>query len=187
MIASRIMRNLLIDALVSVVVVTAGFGIFNHFTAEARVDKLLRSGVVELTATELISHVKAEKIRAYWFGPKPGYRYTIICKDRNEIIVTYLPQGVSLNHPDRLDLTVETYSNTLKKELPAYSSILTDRDDYITADGTVGTRETSSPHLVRFSLPVTGKIVEVQYPSASGMYDVYVAGDGLRLISETQS
>lgn len=180
-------RNLLIDALISVLLVTFGFGIFNHFTAAAKVGNLLRSGGIAMTEGELINHVRAEKITAYWFGPKPGYKYTIICKDKSEIIVTYLPQGVNLNHPDRLDLTVETYSNTLKKELPANSSILTDRDDFITADGTAGTRQSASPHIVRFSLPDTGKIVEVQSPSTSGMYDVYVAGDGLKLISEAKS
>ena len=70
--------------------------------------ELLRSGVI-MTSDELIKHVRDEKIAVFWLGPLPGYKYTIICKDQREIIVSYIPKGVSLNHPDRFNLTVETY------------------------------------------------------------------------------
>ncbi len=180
-------RNIFLDALISSVLVLFGFGVFNHFTESARIDELMRSGAVAMTSTELIKHVKDEKIAAYWLGPKPGYKYSIICKDRSEIIVTYLPQGVSVNHPDRFNLTVETYSKTLTREQPARSNISTDRDDFMTSDGTVGATDSSRPQIVTFSMPDTGKIVEVQYPSTKRIYDVYEDGERLKLISESKS
>jgi len=180
-------RNIFIDALISIVLVLTGFGVFNHVTERARLDELLRSGGVVMTSDELIKHVEAEKITAYWLGPKPGYNYTIICKDRQEIIVTYLPQGVSLNHPDRFNLTIETYSKSLVREQHGRSTISTDRDDFVASDGTVGSRDASRPQIVRFTMPDTGKIVEVQYPSTKRIYDVYVDGESLRPISEVKA
>lgn len=177
-------RNIFIDALISSVLVIIGFGFVNQITEQSRIDELLRSGAVAMTSNELIKHVKDEKITAYWLGPKQGYKYSIICKDRSEIIVTYLPQGVSVNHPDRFNLTVETYSKILTREQPARSNISTDRDDFVASDGTVGSMDSSRPQIAHFSIPETGKVVEVQYPSTKRIYDVYTDGEELRLISE---
>lgn len=179
-------RNIFIDALLSSALVLIGFGLANHITEGTRADELMRSGAVAMTSTELIKHVKDEKIVAYWLGPKPGYKYTIICRDRSEIIVTYLPQGVSVNHPDRFNLTVETYSKALTREQPGRSNLSTDRDDFVASDGTVGSTDSSRPHIVKFSIPSTDKVVEVQYPSTKRIYDVYVDGELLTLISETK-
>lgn len=184
---NQVKRNLSIDALISILLVLTGFGIFNHVTARARLDELMRSGGVVMSSDQLIKHVKSEKIAAYWLGPKPGYRYTIICKDRREIIVTYLPQGVSLNHPDRFNLTVETYSPSLQNEQPGLSNISSDRDDFVTADGTVVDRDSARPKMVRFSMPETGKLVEVQFPSTARIYQAYVDREIPNLISEVKS
>lgn len=183
----RFKRNIAIDALISILLVLTGFGIFNHVTERARLDELMRSGGVVMSSDQLIKHVKSEKIAAYWLGPKPGYRYTIICKDRREIIVTYLPQGVSLNHPDRFNLTVETYSPSLQNEQPGQSNISSDRDDFVTADGTVVDRDSVHPKMVRFSMPETGKLVEVQFPSTARIYQAYVDREIPNLISEVKS
>lgn len=138
------------------------------------------------TSSELIKHVRSEKIAAYWFGPVPGYRYTIIDKNRHEIIVTYLPQGVSLHHSDMFNLTIETESKILGSDYPAMSDIVSDKDDFVTSRGVVGTVYSSAPQRVRFSIPSTDKIVEVQYPLTKRIYDVYVDGERLKLISETK-
>lgn len=177
-------RNILIDAIISSGLVLIGFTAMDHFTEHARLDALMRSGGVVMTSDELIRHVTSEKIAAYWLGPVPGYKYTIICKDRQEIIITYLPQGVSLNHPDRFNLTIETYSKKLKSEQPARSNISSDRDDFIASDGTIGTTYSQMPQRVTFAMPNSGKSVEVQYPSPKRIYDVYVDGQRLKLISE---
>ena len=119
-------------------------------------------------------------------GPLEGYKYAIICKDRKEIIVTYLPQGVSLNHPDRFNLTVETYVKSLGSEERGVSNLSTDRDDFVTSDGTVGTVYSPKPQLVTFAVSGTNKVVEVQYPDNKRIYDVYVDAERLKLISETK-
>jgi hypothetical protein len=180
-------RMLLLDALISIVVVLVGFNAINHFRQGNRHDVLLRSGAVTMTSDELIKHVKNEKIAAYWLGPLRGYKYAIICKDRKEIIVTYLPQGVSLNHPDRFNLTVETYARSLTSEKRGVSNLSSDRDDFVASDGTVGTVYSPKPQLVTFAVPGTDKTVEVQYPDARRIYDVYVDAERLTFISETKS
>lgn len=176
----------MIDALISSALVLVGFEAINQASHQARFDALMRSGGVVMTSDELIKHVKSEKITAYWLGAMPGYKYTIISKDRREIIVTYVPQGVSLNHPDRYDLTIETYSKTLGSEQPAMSNIYSDRDDFVASDGTVGTLYSSSPQRASFSIPGDDRVVEVQYPSTRRIYDVYVDGERLKRISESK-
>ncbi len=148
---------------------------------------LLRSGVIAMTSDELIEHAKDEKIAVYWLGPLPGYKYTIICKDRREIIVSYIPEGVSLNHPDRYNLTVETYDKSLASEEEGLSSLATDRDDFVASDGTVGRIYSPRPQKATFAIPGTHKVVEIQYPDSQRIYDVYRDAESLRLISETKS
>jgi hypothetical protein len=177
-------RNIFIDAVISTVVVITGFGVINQVSDHARVDALMRSGGVALSSVELINHVEKEGIKAYWFGPIPGYKYTIICTDRKEIIVSYVPQGVSLNHPDRFNLTVETYSNTLSGESAALSNLSTDKDDFTTSDGTEATVYAERPKRVTYAIPSTDKYVEVQYPSSKRIYDVYQDSEKLKLISK---
>ncbi len=147
----------------------------------------MRWGAISMTSDELIKHVKSEKIPAYWLGPRPGYKYTIISRDRKEIIVTYVPQGVSLHLPDRFNLTVETYAKSLASEEKGMSNLSSDRDDFVASDGMVGTVYSSKPQMVTFAVPSTGKIVEVQYPKPKGIYDVYVDAENLSLVSESKA
>lgn len=179
-------RNILIDAVISCVLVLVGYGAINQYALAAPRDLLLRSGAVTMTSDELIKHVRDEKIAVYWLGPLPGYKYTIICTDRREIIVTYIPDGVSLDHPDRFNLTVETYASSLASEEKAVSSLSTDRDDFVASDGTVGTVYSSKPQMGTFAMPGTGKTVEIHYPDVKRIYDVYLDAEQLRLISEVK-
>jgi hypothetical protein len=100
--------------------------------------------------------------------------------------VSYIPEGVSLNHPDRFNLTVETYDTSLASEGRGMSSLFTDRDDFVASDGTVGTVNSPKPQMVTLAVPGTKKVVEVQYPDAQRIYDVYFDAEHLRLISESK-
>lgn len=179
-------RNIVIDALISSVIVLAGSEAIFLSAERAKAETFTQSGAITMTADELIKHVKHEKIAVYWFGPLPGYKYTIICKDRKEIIVTYIPQGVSLNLPDRFNLTVETYANSLQNEKKGIANLFSDRDDFTASNGTVGTTYSAKPLMVTFNMPGTDKVVEVHYPESKRIYDVYVDAEYLRLISETK-
>jgi hypothetical protein len=183
----HIKRNILLDALISTVVVIVGFGFVNGFGGGARADELMRSGGVVLSSDELAQHVKSQGIAAYWFGPIEGYKYTIICTNRNEIIITYLPQGVSVNHPDRYNLTIETYASNLVREQKNFSNASSDKDDFLASNGTFGTTDLSYPQRVQFSIANSGKIVEVQYPSVRRLGDLHVDAQRLQLISGPKS
>lgn len=177
-------RNILVDAVISCLLVVILFGEINHVSEHARNQSLLKSGAIAMTTGELINHVKSEGIDAYWIGPLPGYKYTIIYTNRKEIILSYVPQGVSINHPDRYNLTIETFSSTLKSEVPALSNLSSDKDDFITSSGTVISTFADRPQLARFSILGADKYVEVQYPSNKMAYDLYKTGNRLKLISE---
>jgi len=179
-------RNILVDAAISSLVVVILFGEINHVSENARNQALLKSGAIAMTTGELINHVKSEGIDAYWLGPLPGYKYTIICTNRKEIILSYVPQGVNLNSPDRYNLTIETYTNTLNSEVPAFSNLSSDKDDFVTANGTVVSTFADRPQLARFTILGTDKYVEVQYPSNKIGFDLYKTGNRLKPISELQ-
>lgn len=178
-------RNIFVDAVVSCLLVIILFGEINHVSEQARLQNLMKSGAIAMTANQLVNHVKSQSLDAYWIGPLPGYKYTIICTDRKEIIVSYVPQGVSLNNPDRFNLVIETFSSTLRSEVPALSNLSSDKDDFITASGTVVSTFADRPQLARFSILGADKYVEVQYPSNKIAYDLYKTGNRLKLISES--
>lgn len=178
-------RNIAVDAVVSCLLVVILFGEINHVSENARLQTLMRSGAVAMTADELVSHVKSASLEAYWFGPISGYKYTIIYVDRKEIIVSYVPQGVSLNAPDRYNLAVETYSKSLTSELPGKSKLATDKDDFLTSSGAVSSIYSDHPQTVKYAVPRTDKYVEVQYPSHTSIFDVYKGEGRLKLISES--
>jgi hypothetical protein len=177
-------RSILFDALASILLVVAVFAFVNRSPDTARANALMHLGGVEMSSEQLVEHVKSEGIAVYWFGPLKGYKYTIIDMDHQEVIVTYLPKSVSLNHPDRYNLTVETYANTLESEKGALSNIVSDKDDFVASNGTIATADLSYPQRVKFFIPNSGKIVEVQYPTNRRGDDVIVDAQRLQLISE---
>ncbi len=178
-------RNLLVDAVVSSLLVVILFAEINHVSESTRFENLKRSGAMAMTADELVSHVNSVGLDVYWLGPIAGFKYTIICTDRKEIIVSYVPQGVSLNAPDRFNLTVETYSKSLTSESPGKSNLSSDKDDFLTSNGAVSSIYSDHPQTVRYAVPRTDKYVEVQYPSNTSIFDVYKGEGRLKLISES--
>ena len=178
-------RNIAVDAVVSCLLVIILFGEINHVSENSRLQTLLRSGAIAMSTEQLVDHVKSQGFDAYWFGPIAGYKYTIICTNRNEIIVSYVPQGVSLNTPDRYNLTVETYSKSISSETPSKSNVSSDKDDFLTSNGAVSSIYSDHPQIVQYAVPQTDKYVEVQYPSNTSIFDVYKGQGLLKLISES--
>ncbi len=178
-------RNIAVDAIVSCLLVVILFGEINHVSENSRLQTLMRSGAIAMTAHQLVNHVKSASVDAYWFGPISGYKYTIIYVNPKEIIVSYVPQGVSLNTPDRYNLTVETYSKSASNELPGKSNVSTDKDDFLTSSGAISSIYSDHPQTVKYVVPRSDKYVEVQYPSNTSIFDVYKGEGRLKLISES--
>lgn len=129
--------------------------------------------------------MKSASVSAYWLGPISGYKYTLIYFDRKEIIVLYVPQGVSLNAPDRFNLTVETFSKLNSSEMPFISNLASDKDDFLTSNGAVSSIYSDHPQTVRYAVHNASQYVEVQYPSNTSIFDVYKGDARLKLISES--
>lgn len=177
-------RNCLFIALLSTVIVVLAFESVSQLSEGTRMEALRNSGGIAMTSGELVHHVRNEKIVAYWLGPITGYKYSIICKDRREIIVTYIPRGVSLNHPDRFNLTIETYSKSLLSESSKFSTVTSDRDDFLASNGTTASIYSERPVMVTFGITSTDSRVEVQYPSGARIHDMYADAERLTLISK---
>ena len=70
-----------------------------------------KSGALTLTAAELVSVVKKEKLVAYWLGPISGSKYTLVATDNGVVTITYLSGGKGLENPFQNNLVFETVSN----------------------------------------------------------------------------
>jgi hypothetical protein len=179
-------RNISIDAFISIFVVMVAFHFLNLSSERNSVDRLLRSGALAMTATDLVNHVQNENISAYWLGPLPGYTYTIICKDRSHVFLTYLPPGSNLKSTSQVYLSVETFPNLTSSDLSKLSNIYTVSESFITSGGDSGMFHGVTSRKASFNMYATRDVVEIQYPTNKRIYDAYSDGEKLRLVSEFQ-
>lgn len=105
----RFFRLIALDALVSILVVFAGFQIFdsNSFLAE----KLSHAGDVALSSRQLIEHVKRDGISAYWLGSMDGDEYTINHEIKGVVDLMYLPEGADPSNDKAFAYEVKTYDS----------------------------------------------------------------------------
>lgn len=176
------MRNMVIDAIVSVLTVMFIFAFVTHASANARMEILRKSGAITMSAAELVEHVKQEKLTVYWLGPIQGDVYTIICTDPGEILVTYIPIGTRLHDSFATAISVETYSDVTKTGSILESNSITDPDDFQFANDANRTMEPIAPTFKVFNIPGTHQKVEIHYPSLASLYDERMDPDNLKII-----
>ncbi len=180
---SHLARNLIIDALVSVLTVVSIFTFVNHASASARIETLRKSGVITMTAEELVAHVKEENLTVYWLGPIQGDAYAIICTDLDEILVTYIPVGTRLHDSFATAISVETNSLANKAESAQGSNAISDPDDFQFANDVRRTMEPIVPSYKVVDFPDTRRRVEIHYPTLSSLLDKRMSTSELVLIS----
>ena len=135
-----------------------------------------------MTATELIDHVKKEKIAAYWFGPIPENKYTIICTDRDEILISYIPSGATLHASSESNILIETYSSPLNGEGPLASPVAKDADDILAMQNESGRGNVEPIIHPRYSIEGTERVVEVHYPTVDASLNEKFGQANLKLI-----
>lgn len=180
--APHLMRNLVVDAVVSVVTVISIFAFVNHASAKSRVETLRKSGAITMSAEELVEHVKQEKLTVYWLGPIQGDAYTIICTDHAEILVTYIPIGARLHDSFATAISIETYSDVTTTGSIFESNLITDPDDFQFVNDANQTTEPTAPTFRVFEIPGTHQKVEIHYPSLASLYDERMGPDDLKII-----
>ncbi|MDP1712100.1 MAG: hypothetical protein Q8K86_06555 [Candidatus Nanopelagicaceae bacterium] len=178
----HLVRNMVIDAVVSVLTVISIFAFVNHASANARVEMLRKSGAITMTADELAEHVKQEKLTVYWVGPIQGDVYTIICTDPGEILVTYIPSGARLHDSFATAFSVETYSDVTQTASVFGSNAITDPDDSKLVNGANRSLIPSAPTFKMIDIPGADEKVEIHYPTLSSSLDPRMQPDELRLI-----
>lgn len=178
----HLIRNMVIDAVVSVLTVMSIFAFVNHASANARLEMLRKSGAITMSAEELVEHVKQEKLTVYWLGPIQGDVYTIICTDPGEILVTYIPIGARLHDSFATAITVETYSDVTKTGSIFESNSITDPDDFQFANDANRRMEPIAPTFRVFDIPGTHQKVEIHYPSLASLFDKRMGVDRLKII-----
>ena len=156
----RIVRNLIVDALISIFMVLSVSAFVTHASANSRLETLRKSGVVTMTASELVKHVQNENLKVYWFGPIKGDVYTIIYTNPIEIILSYLPAGSRLHDSFAATVSLETRS-----DLSRNTSILG-------ANATTHTVDFLRAH----------RRVEIHYPSLDASWNPRMSSNRLQLI-----
>ena len=179
---TRLARNLIVDAILSILVVVSGFAFVNHASANSRMETLRKSGVVAMTAEELIQHVRQENLKVYWFGPISGDVYSIICTDRAEIILSYLPSGSVLHDSFASSVILETRSDISGHGSVLHSNAITDPDDFnvLRGDNRIADPRARLFNEIEFSK--TQQTVEIHYPTLDASWDPRMDPSQLQLI-----
>ncbi|HEX7405814.1 MAG TPA: hypothetical protein VF307_07820 [Candidatus Nanopelagicaceae bacterium] len=100
-----------LDALLTSIVVVGVMALVSTHSSSSRVTQLQHSGVVAMSTSDFIQHVKEYQIKADWLGPISGYKYTHIDNSLGVVSVTYWPEGSGITEVNRSALTVTTYEN----------------------------------------------------------------------------
>ena len=179
---TRLARNLIVDAILSILVVVSGFAFVNHASANSRMETLRKSGVVAMTAEELIQHVRQENLKVYWFGPISGDVYSIICTDRAEIILSYLPSGSVIHDSFASSVILETRSDISGHGSVLHSNAITDPDDFnvLRGDNRIADPRARLFNEIEFSK--TQQTVEIHYPTLDASWDPRMDPSQLQLI-----
>ncbi|HUW87674.1 MAG TPA: hypothetical protein VMW30_04770 [Candidatus Paceibacterota bacterium] len=100
-----------LDAVLSVVL---AFGVFQIATSHSliRLDAIMgHSGLVTMSASEFIDHVKEDNLDAYWLGPVSEYKYTINHQAPGIADIFYLPKASGQSDTKLFLYEVKTYKN----------------------------------------------------------------------------
>lgn len=66
-------------------------------------------GQVALTESQLRDQVVSNKLTAYWVGPMPGAKYSLISNANGQVFVRYLPNGQGLEDTNADYRVIATY------------------------------------------------------------------------------
>lgn len=178
----HVVRNMVIDAIVSVLTVISIFAVVNNASANARMEVLRKSGAITMTAEELVEHVKQEKLTAYWLGPIQGDVYTIICTDPYEIYVNYIPSGARLHDSFATSVMVETYPKGTGRISALGDGPHSESEEREFANPENSEIKVPAPIYQEIVIPGTGDRVEIHYPTWNASVDPRMQSDRLRLI-----
>jgi hypothetical protein len=105
----RFFRYLVLDAVVSVLLVFAGFQFFGSHSYLA--ERLSHVGEVAMSSSQLVEHLKKDGITAYWLGPARGDEYTVDDEIKGIVDLMYLPLGTDPSKQKDFDLEIKTYAS----------------------------------------------------------------------------
>lgn len=178
----HLVRNIAIDAVISTFAVISMATIVYHASANARVEMLRKSGVVTMTAEELVAHVKHEKLTVYWLGPIQGDVYTIICTDPREIYVNYIPSSTRLHDSFATSVMVETYARGVENASALGDNSHSDSEDREFVNPEKSEIKATAPIYKEIVMPGSGDRVEIHYPTWNAAVDPRMQPDELRPI-----
>lgn len=138
----RFRLHLAVDAILSMALV---FTLFQIGTASSRhnvSDALKYSGAVAFSATELRDFIREEKYVAYWAGPNPQDKYTLITTSPGEVTISYFPKDADIRKVDTSILVVQTHNHFSANDAQAYS------------------KEVSGPGSFQMNQGATGNVIE---------------------------
>lgn len=134
----RLTLHLAVDAVLSMAIV---FAVFQLVTAPSRheiSDALRNSGAVAFTAKDLQKFIKEENLAAFWAGPQPHYKYTVIATTPGEVTISYFPQKADIHNGDASVLVVQTHNHFSADEAQVYSENVSGPGSFLMNQGATG-------------------------------------------------
>lgn len=130
--------HLAMDAVLSVAIVLIAFHFFTSTSDRESADTLKRSGVVAMSGGELVSFLRHEKLNAYWAGPKPGTKYTLIATTPGEVTITYFPKKADISQLEAGSLVIQTHQHLTASEAESYAQDVSGPGNFLLNQGSSG-------------------------------------------------
>ncbi len=134
----RFRLHLAIDAIVSVAFVLIVFHLAGGVSQRENADTLKLSGVIAMNGGELSSFIHHENLSAYWAGPTPDAKYTLIATTPGEVTITYFPKDADISQLGTSSLVVQTHRHFSSHDAEAYAQDVSGPGSFLLNQGSEG-------------------------------------------------
>lgn len=134
----RFTLHLALDAILSMALVVAVFQLVTAPSRHELSDVLRNSGAVAFSAKELEKFIKEENLAAFWAGPQPNYKYTVIATTPGEVTISYFPQKADIHQVDTSVLVVQTHEHFTANEAQIYSQVVSGPGSFLMNQSATG-------------------------------------------------
>lgn len=171
-----------LDAVLSTVLVFGGFALASQGSYHGRTEVFLENGLVAMSSSELVRHVKGDGIVAYWLGPFQGYKYTIDHVDSTDAVIVYYPNDAKLDALNLRKIHFITHKKSTNVMAPLSVYDKTGVVNFVTTHGDTVQFAKLLPINETISVKGTNDIVEIYYSTVQTPRSMMENADALRRI-----
>lgn len=134
----RFRLHLAIDAILSIALVLVVFHFAGGVSRRESADTLKLSGAIAMSGAELSSFIHRENLSAYWAGPAPDAKYTLIATSPGEVTITYFPKNADISQLGSGSLVVQTHGHFSSNDAEAYAQDVSGPGSFLLNQGSEG-------------------------------------------------